>query len=371
MKRGFSLYLDAIRVLAAIAVLVSHLGYDHVSGGRLAWARDWNIGSDAVVVFFVLSGLLISHTASSKDRNVSDYALARISRLWSVSIPALAFSLALGLAGAAAAPDKYPGMGLTELLKTSLQSIVFSNYIWFSAAHLPANNPFWSVTYEFWYYVGFGIATYWRDRWRLYGLAFVALLVGPRLLLLLPCWLLGVAVQRLLQHEGVRNMKAAVGAAFFVLPVLAYLGSEAVHTPAFLTHITSVALGGRDPNPILGFSDEFLWNFVLSLFTAAHFVGAAAIGRDGNSVPAGLESLIRWLSARTFSLYLFHMPLVVFVSSRPSYDEKSAAHLTFLTTAVFLGSFAMAEVSELRLGWWRTRLSTGFSRISRQFPKGR
>ena len=52
MNRGFSLYLDAIRFLAATLVLFSHVAYPRYSNGDLMWMRDLNLGSDAVILFF-------------------------------------------------------------------------------------------------------------------------------------------------------------------------------------------------------------------------------------------------------------------------------------------------------------------------------
>src|SRR4030095_922972 len=59
MKRGLSLYLDVVRVSAALAVVVTHLAYPELSGGMLA---PWRlVGNDAVMVFFVLSGFVIAY----------------------------------------------------------------------------------------------------------------------------------------------------------------------------------------------------------------------------------------------------------------------------------------------------------------------
>lgn len=81
MTRGFSIYLDAIRFLAALLVLFSHLAYPRYSGGDLGWMRRFNLGSDAAIVFFVLSGLVIAHTTGAKNRTGGENANARLARL--------------------------------------------------------------------------------------------------------------------------------------------------------------------------------------------------------------------------------------------------------------------------------------------------
>src|SRR5207247_1357633 len=59
----------------------------------------------------------------------------------------------------------------------------------------PTNLPFWSLSYEFWYYVAFGVATLIRPaRLRNLMVLVVLLIAGPAILLLMPCWLVGVAL---------------------------------------------------------------------------------------------------------------------------------------------------------------------------------
>jgi len=57
MSREFSLYLDVLRLLAALVVLASHAtGYAY---GEVAWWPG-SLGHNAVVVFFLLSGYVIA-----------------------------------------------------------------------------------------------------------------------------------------------------------------------------------------------------------------------------------------------------------------------------------------------------------------------
>jgi peptidoglycan/LPS O-acetylase OafA/YrhL len=52
-------------------------------------------GLPAVIVFFVLSGFVIAFVTDGRDRTLAGYALNRLSRLWSVALPALGFGLIL------------------------------------------------------------------------------------------------------------------------------------------------------------------------------------------------------------------------------------------------------------------------------------
>src|SRR5580704_14604047 len=86
MPVGLSLYLDFVRVLAALAVVLNHAA-DQQTGGQ--WMKIPAIGPDAVVVFFVLSGLVIAYTTPSRHASALDYFATRLARLWSVLLPAL------------------------------------------------------------------------------------------------------------------------------------------------------------------------------------------------------------------------------------------------------------------------------------------
>jgi peptidoglycan/LPS O-acetylase OafA/YrhL len=65
MTRGLSIYLDILRVLAALQVALYHLGWlEKVGIGQQFWNR-W--GHEAVVIFFVLSGFVIRYSVVAKD----------------------------------------------------------------------------------------------------------------------------------------------------------------------------------------------------------------------------------------------------------------------------------------------------------------
>ena len=63
MHKGFSLYLDVVRLGAAMLVLLHHYSMkSEFSGGWLWQFRGF--GGAAVIVFFVLSGLVIAYVSA-------------------------------------------------------------------------------------------------------------------------------------------------------------------------------------------------------------------------------------------------------------------------------------------------------------------
>ncbi|MFQ3189263.1 MAG: peptidoglycan/LPS O-acetylase OafA/YrhL [Paraglaciecola sp.] len=73
----------------------------------------------------------------------------------------------------------------------------FVTQIWFLSAIPFSNGPFWSLGYEFWYYVIFAIVFYIKTPIKYLLLLVICLFVGPKILLLLPIWLMGVMVYKI------------------------------------------------------------------------------------------------------------------------------------------------------------------------------
>ena len=67
MRPGFSLTLDLIRIAAAMVVFLGHLAFPRISGELLAPLRYAPYGHHAVVVFFVLSGLVMAYVVSERE----------------------------------------------------------------------------------------------------------------------------------------------------------------------------------------------------------------------------------------------------------------------------------------------------------------
>ncbi|KCZ90709.1 acyltransferase family protein [Hyphomonas johnsonii] len=367
MTRGFSLYLDALRFLAALVVFASHMGYARFTGGNMQWIRDLNLGSDAVVVFFVLSGFVIAYTTFARNRGPAAYAEARFARLYSVIIPALVLTFALDTLGTWIEPAAYAGWWYNgeDRAGQLAQAMTFTTQVWFDATRVGSNGPFWSVAYEAWYYAGFGVAVFCRGRVRVLLLLLMAAIVGPRVLLLAPCWLLGVLLQQAVHKGHAQALSRATGWLLAVVPWILYAGAQAIHLPTRLANLTYILLGKvAPPNSILGFSDEFIWNFLIAVLMALHFLGVYRLAREATWISARAETAIRWAAGATFSLYLFHYPILTFLHGLPGYDSASVLHPALMATAALIACFALAEISERRLGAWKRLVHAVFRHVS-------
>ncbi|MBK8767616.1 MAG: acyltransferase family protein, partial [Burkholderiaceae bacterium] len=190
MTPALSVYLDALRLLAALMVFAHHASYP-IFGGRWISALG-GYGHEAVVVFFVLSGFVIAFVTDVKERTPAAYAGSRLSRLWSVALPALAATLAMDAIGRQLAPQAYADVLVNP--QGPLASALFVNEFWTAQWHVGSNIPFWSLSYEAAYYLLFGIFVFAPMRWL--WLAAAAALIGPKILLLAPAWVAGVVAYR-------------------------------------------------------------------------------------------------------------------------------------------------------------------------------
>src|SRR4051812_33489695 len=105
MNRETSVYLDAVRFLAALAVFFSHVGARYFSNGFL-W-QAVSLGAPAVVVFFVLSGFVIGYVTERRETSGHDYVVARAARLYSVVVPTLLLTACFDWVGSQINPDAY------------------------------------------------------------------------------------------------------------------------------------------------------------------------------------------------------------------------------------------------------------------------
>ena len=357
MTRGFSIYLDAIRFFAAVLVLFSHVAYPRFSNGDLAWMRELNLGSDAVILFFVLSGFVIAYTTDAKRRTGEEYAKARLARLYSVAIPAIVFTVLCDALGVWINPAAYDGWWFNAEGQAGQfwRALTFSTQALGQDIRLGTNGPFWSVAYEAWYYLAFGIAVFTRGITRISLLGVTLLVAGLPIVLLAPCWLAGVGLQRFTSRPEFLTLTPRMAWTLAIGPWLVYAAWLAMELPQTLTLVTMVIFGGGETHPkiLFGFSDEFIWNTLLAGLFTAHFLGVYSVARKADWVSQRTERAIRWLAGATFSIYLFHYPLLTLLYAIPGYEAANPVHYYGIGLVTLVLCFAFAEISERRLSAWK------------------
>ncbi len=300
MPASLSLYLDLTRFLAAFAVLLFHLWPQWFPNFPLPWP-----GHAAVVVFFVLSGYMIAHAAHQPGVDLRSYFQHRAARILSVALPALLLSIVIApLAGTTPIHSSGPmDLDPAAFWGRIAASLLFIGQSWNLALAPPYNQPYWSLCYEVWYYVMYGAWRFAPRRWRLPALLAAALCAGPKIVLLAPVWLLGVAVWHL--RASLPERAAApfffgfmlAGMLLFWFDVGVLLRNQMLaQWPHALRYLNESAL--------------FVGDYLLGIAVAGNFLGAAALAHRLKPL-FRLEAPIRFAASYSFSIYLYHMPLAV------------------------------------------------------------
>jgi peptidoglycan/LPS O-acetylase OafA/YrhL len=194
MNKETSVYLDLLRFLAALVVFLSHISGSRFMGGFL-WQFS-SYGTEAVDIFFVLSGFVIAYVVDCREHTAGDYMISRAARIYSVALPALVVTLCLDTIGRAAHPGLYTeqwGYVWDDRNWQFISGLLFINQLWFNNTVPGSDLPYWSLGFETWYYVIFGLIIFMPQKWKGISVGAMLLLVGPRIAAMLPIWLLGVA----------------------------------------------------------------------------------------------------------------------------------------------------------------------------------
>ena len=143
--------LDALRAVAAIAVVVSHAWPLAEGPGTiepLVSLFGISLGGSAVLIFFFVSGLLISQSADRWTNNKSRFIQARIVRIWPGLAVALLISAGLAIIfGSTARPGEVALYVLRGLSLVSIQHTLTG--AWADVPYPGAvNGPLWTLFYE-------------------------------------------------------------------------------------------------------------------------------------------------------------------------------------------------------------------------------
>jgi peptidoglycan/LPS O-acetylase OafA/YrhL len=336
MSKSQSAYLDLLRIVAAVTVLLSHVSRTNLSGGFL-----WQVqtaGHDGVIVFFVLSGYVISYVADSRERQGADFAISRLTRLYSVVLPALILTYVADRVGMAYASELYRAAHHGDPLFRIVTAALFLSQSWNFNIELFSNTAYWSLPFEFWYYVLFGVFVFVPGKVRYAALAVAAAIAGPKILLLLPVWLLGVASYR----ARTLAVSPATAWALFVFSAAATAAMVLADMRGF-SH-PHYAGWADDASPI---------DYVLGVLVAVNLFAASHI-----ALPlAKAAHAIRYVAGMTFSLYLFHLPLLYLFASCLALPDNPYVRGPILAAMALVACEVLSHMTERRNGDLKRMLS--------------
>ncbi len=302
-------YLDAVRFLAAEAVVIGHA--THLLRPFRPLASGW-LECSGVVVFFLLSGLLITGSTlvhmRSADYRLSHYLAARTCRIYAPYLPALALVAAADRALArlpgypfahADGPTQFFG-NLFMLQEYPLFQILhrlgLPNQPWFIDDYGSAR-PFWTVAVEWWIYLLFGALAFlavrrWRPRPA--GVAAIAAVAIVPVLHLMGgsgrcmslIWLLGLGTALMLSWRG------------WTPPRLRRTGRALTIGSAVLL-VGRIAYAGFDP-----------YDFQTDIFVAGLLFGPL-MALSSRPASAFIVPWAKFGAGYSYSLYLIHYTVLV------------------------------------------------------------
>jgi peptidoglycan/LPS O-acetylase OafA/YrhL len=338
-RASFSTYLDLLRFTAALLVVLEHSVLLGILP-RVPVLTD--LSHESVVVFFVLSGLVIAASSLRPEMTWRDYIATRAARIYCVAVPALVVCYGVMAATRGAAVAQFTS------------SLFFLDGVWFNYGSVPFNGPYWSLCYEVWYYACWGVLAFApRTRLRLAVAAAVLVAMGPAFATLGGIWLMGA----LLAVKGERLVSALRRLPRWLTPTLFALSLLGVLFLAASTLEDSV----RDliRRHIYGWwrmrgSEYALTDYAIGLLVAVHLAAALALFGDGRRLHASpLGRAIRYCAGFTFTLYLFHYPILLALTHVIGPASRSMTTGLGFICATLIIVWLIAFGTERQLPRWR------------------
>jgi peptidoglycan/LPS O-acetylase OafA/YrhL len=333
-----SLVIALLRGLAALQVAFSHLRAEIFPSLRniadpplyyqgLAFATGF--AHQAVVVFFLISGWLVGGSLLNKrgqPQALGSYAIDRLTRLWTVLVPALVLMLVVGMVSGAVNTAQ-PGFELSNDYSAptffgnlfGLQTVLVKNF--------GGNYALWSLANETWYYVAFPLLLLacsgtgpLRQASGVLALAAIAVLLPWAITLYFTLWLLGALFSRVRFECG---NGARIGLVILEGALLVYYrfkGSNDDLVPASFVQDLNCSL------PLL-----------LLLSSLPHKVdpASALLGRVGK--------IAKFFSEFSFTLYVVHVPTIILLRhlGRTLFGRDQLAPDRPLDYAIYAGMLAL------------------------------
>jgi peptidoglycan/LPS O-acetylase OafA/YrhL len=343
MSLAVSVYLDLFRMAAALVVFLSHTASSDLTGFLLPESSSF--AGEAVAGFFVLSGFVIGYVADKRENTPRLYAVSRLARVYSVALPALIITVGFDAVGRAMQPDLYgPGPIFWQpvTLFNLFCNIFFVNELWNANVQLGTNGPYWSLGFEVWYYVLFGIILFTRRTWRIVAIVVWLAFVGPRVSLAFPIWLMGYAAYILSKR---RQNAPIFGFILFMATILIYLPFHFKFGQPFKLQYKLGVLH----SVLRGYG----YYYALGALICLNFIGFSLMSPMVSGLAARIANPVRWLAGATFTFYLMHLPIAVMLCAISPWPPQSTVTRVIVLGGTILLVLLLAEVGERRKTWWR------------------
>ncbi len=336
---NLSIYLDLLRFGAAVVVFLSHAHVfllPSIKIGPLGWGRE------AVAVFFVLSGFVISYVRQVSEREWRVYVVARLARIMPVALLAIAVIFVADNIGTHANAFYYDfintGFFTPVSVEAALAYVTFTNQLWFAHAVFGSGEPYWSLGFEVQYYLFFGLLAFSPSRVKIPLLCLWAAFAGPKILMYMPLWLMGwLTMKCVIERPPFRRpiAIAMIAASIVLFFSLKYFADRAATNMYETWSLPQEAI-------------NFVYFNLIGVAVVLHLIGAASLLRQAPALFEKTGPAIRWLAGGSFTLYLVHQPLILMFASFLHPVEEHVPMAAALLVACFVLCFLLAEIAERR-----------------------
>lgn len=355
MNRPFSVYLDIVRFAAAVLVYLWHSNQRFLTQSILP-ASD--LGHSSVIVFFVLSGFVIAYITDTKESIFSDFAASRFARVYSVALPAIVITLVLDSIGRVLYPAIYV-YPFDHFFARIAGSVLMANEVWLISITSFSNVPYWSICYEWWYYVTFAMVTFLPFRTGLVIAILTMIVIGPKLILLAPVWWTGVLLYRWRQLLRISLFCSWVMVAGSIGGMVLFHHFDVM----LLSEKLLASLIGDRLLVELAFSKRVFADYLLAILVFINFAGVRNVVAHGGGLLLAIATPVRFFANFTFTLYLLHQPLFLFWSAVIQGDPRALWYWTGVTILTMLSVGLIGFFTEARRHSLRKRVLPFFQRL--------
>lgn len=285
---------NLLRGLAAFTVVIWHYQHFYAALQDYDFTRQplfkalsipYTRGYEAVPLFWMISGVVLTHRYSFSKTKIRDFAAARIARLYPLHVISLIAVAALQLIS-----DKILGYQLiygNNSLGYFLKNLIFASF-WQRGAGYSFNGPIWSVSIEIPVYVFFGLVVAFSGLRRVPYVTFVAVAL-----------FIGTPIVRDSSTLGLRDeflrciLYFGTGSGLYQLAALIRRRRTTCYVTVGLTLVTFVALR--------------ITSIDILILTCSAAVIICLLNEGEMS--ARLAKPLGWFGNLTYSVFLCHIPV--------------------------------------------------------------
>jgi len=341
--------LDFLRAMSAQMVLLGH-GFDFfgILSSYGSPEPGLQIQQLGVVLFFILSGLLITGSAYQNKRDpdyqFKHFVSARFVRIYSAYLPALVIIFLIDLL-------PFDLFKQTYLLNQSLwvwlgNALMLQEYPWLQIPFYGSGFTLWSLGVEWWLYIGFGLLFFFRQIWFRIWFFPLLLIAGSSAIYnsfsgtapgIVFAWLFGSGIFFfLLRYQQKLTLS-------YRYPLLLAVGLAIMFTLRLLWLPAQMNNKAYDP----------LLMVLLSLIVGSLLVWA---GLFESRVSTRLKRIVRYAANYSYTLYLIHFSILAVLFE---WRDTLPPGLLLFTAVLFCNGFAaiVGTRAEWRLNWRSGKIS--------------